>query len=1125
MRIRKILPTTALVAALVTSTTLVSLPSRAQMATFLQPDAAGWAVSKMGAGENAYCALARRFEQNTVMTFARNANDEGSFAIDFQKPVFQTGQTVELVLDPGAGQQRAYTVKPVSAQAFVARMGRDASFFSSLEKTGVLRVEMNGKSYHFNVSDVQAGQTKLDSCVVSMVMPAAGDEMGGGMDMAEGALTPAPSPAAPSGDVSGYKAEINSLRREVKALKAKNESMTTPDIGGNAEAQMLSKRIESLATENQALQKKLDIALEPRVETVLPEGASPELTELRQENLRLKAELQTANPEASNVAEYKAQLETLKSENRRLQTALSQVPEGNTQDSSQLNARLSELETQNAELSQKLAEASEKASQVTSSSPEEGLIARLQSENADLKANLAKKGVDADLLAQLRQQIGQVENENRLLEQTAAQIKTDLSQEHLSEIAELKAQHGLSLAQLRDETSVSAQTASADVAELSALQDEVESLKDLNLALQKQVSEGGQADTQLASLKSEMEQLELKNIDLTKRVASFEAAKTEVSTESAAQIALLTTQNAELEKRLEELANNDGVELAALKNENEKLQADLIAKAEIQSKYDALLAENESLNGKLGQLAELEGANTALAEALEKNKKLQSSLKDVITLAETYKADAEAAQSLAVSQGEADAEAEAEAAQSKVASLSEEVKSLKVENSELKSQIAGASQISTSSEDVALGAEEKTALERKIASLQSEIKTITAQREKESAQAQRRYAELEEKLYEAGRDAEPVTVAAAPMPQPTPAPIAMAEAPPARVSAPQERVEAEPVAPEVIAEPEDAVEIASAETPVADAPPVPRAAPKVNARRDYRDGLNPEDIEGLTQAQIQELQLKRRGLQPEEPAVVAEAPQAPIAPLQEAAPAPAPVQASMAQDPFEDLSVSADEAYADIVAQDRRADAQQQAQETVAEIQQQEQALQPADMALPEAPVEQAEAPYTPPSAPAADVYQPTFSVADVLQGANAVVPGSFEMISEASNAQRVAYQWVTPTRVFASAEQRGISSPSQFDDLVQEYLERTQSRCPGEYAIVPDSSTGDGDARVDSYEVACVAGAVNSSASLLFFAKGGTFTAMAYEAPTSEMDNAIDNRNKILQIVKGPESWNVASR
>ena len=122
-------------------------------------------------------------------------------------------------------------------------------------------------------------------------------------------------------------------------------------------------------------------------------------------------------------------------------------------------------------------------------------------------------------------------------------------------------------------------------------------------------------------------------------------------------------------------------------------------------------------------------------------------------------------------------------------------------------------------------------------------------------------------------------------------------------------------------------------------------------------------------------------------------------------------------------------------------------------------------------------------------------------------------MVEKASGPEVIVHQWQAEN-IYGSAEQKPLRSEADFEGYVREYLEKTQSRCTGDFAVVPDDTAQYGETRVDSYEVACVGGGVNSSASLLFFNKGGTFTVVAHEAPTEYMDGAMALRDRLMRAV-----------
>src|SRR5690606_17685415 len=106
----------------------------------------------------------------------------------------------------------------------------------------------------------------------------------------------------------------------------------------------------------------------------------------------------------------------------------------------------------------------------------------------------------------------------------------------------------------------------------------------------------------------------------------------------------------------------------------------------------------------------------------------------------------------------------------------------------------------------------------------------------------------------------------------------------------------------------------------------------------------------------------------------------------------------------------------------------------------------------------------------------------------------------------KIVYQWQN-NGIYGSSELHPLNNMGQFERYVQSYLERTESRCQGDFAIVPDDTFEQGSMRVDTYELACVDDQVSSSASLAFFSKDGTFTVIAHEAPVENMESAMNAR------------------
>lgn len=128
----------------------------------------GWTVARIDSNANTpegYCALSRKYDRGLVLTLGRNEAEEYSLAIDFQAISLNTEKAYSLTLQPGPGQIRAYEMMPASKSAMVVRLGYDDSFFQALEASNLLKAEIDGTNYHFQMSDFSAGKADLNNCL------------------------------------------------------------------------------------------------------------------------------------------------------------------------------------------------------------------------------------------------------------------------------------------------------------------------------------------------------------------------------------------------------------------------------------------------------------------------------------------------------------------------------------------------------------------------------------------------------------------------------------------------------------------------------------------------------------------------------------------------------------------------------------------------------------------------------------------------------------------------------------------------------------------------------------------------------------------------------------------------
>jgi hypothetical protein len=164
-KIKFIISSTALAGVVLTTSLLSSVQAQEKTIAALKP-ISSWSAKAIAAGtDNGYCALSRQYDQNLVLTLGQNMTEEYSLAIDFTDASLNPDKAYSITLQPGPGQIRAYEMMPASTRALVIRLGYDERFLESLNESGLLKVEIDGKNYHFNVGEFAKGEADLKRCM------------------------------------------------------------------------------------------------------------------------------------------------------------------------------------------------------------------------------------------------------------------------------------------------------------------------------------------------------------------------------------------------------------------------------------------------------------------------------------------------------------------------------------------------------------------------------------------------------------------------------------------------------------------------------------------------------------------------------------------------------------------------------------------------------------------------------------------------------------------------------------------------------------------------------------------------------------------------------------------------
>lgn len=274
----------------------------------LQPVGGTWAVSQMSgksAKSSPYCAMARRFSNGSIVTFARNANEETSIALDLPRGTFTPGQSYNLMFDAGSGETRTYEIKPVSERGVVVRMGSDKPFFGALEKSNHLGVGVNGKVFVYAMPDIADGIGNLAACLEPKV---------------ETASTATPPVPAMDQDavVKNAPVKLADKKEDGVGLKASSADLQKTDIESQSVREENIRLKTALEKERRSYEERLmalDKDSSPAVEM------SEKLALLEIENARLRAGDSGGGVAAAPKSDAKSsrEIETLKAEMQALQ--------------------------------------------------------------------------------------------------------------------------------------------------------------------------------------------------------------------------------------------------------------------------------------------------------------------------------------------------------------------------------------------------------------------------------------------------------------------------------------------------------------------------------------------------------------------------------------------------------------------------------------------------------------------------------------------------------------------------------------------------------------------------------------------------------------------------------------
>lgn len=588
---KRALWTTTATLALLSASSLFAPDAMAQKGVLLQPQTA-WAVTNVAEGSgDPYCAIARRFRQNVIVTMAENKQGQASVALDFRDGFFKPAKTYDVTLDPGAGEERDFQMKPISEQAFVVRLGSDEAFFRALSQTGYLRLGINSQNFNLNLADIEKGRATLNSCLSKI----------------KSAAKPAQSK-----EIEEIASRIEKLERENSKLR---ENVTTIEPAAGDEAADAPRYVIGGAKEVETL-----TALPPKGDAGRLDVLVSRLEELETKNAGLERQLKSQQNEIEE--EYVAELERLQLENKTLQEVLAE----NAQSAGVtkvLEEKLSRIEGENEALQGKTAELAKLRAEMNVLAQENDELAataeKIKTLENDLRvARLEKDSVSADADEQsikLQKQVDELSDLNDKFEKdlmVQSEKQKELSDKLVAAEAENKS--------LQAALDGSEKEISEKKGFLASLQDQITSLTTEKTELSDDLDALKESNAELMAAQGSMNLLRADNQDYQAQVAALEDAKSRLQAsidENKALNARLSGDKDALETLIAEKEHKNEALVAELQ---EKLQANVADAAEKEAAQTQAIASLEKENTKL--LAELEEAQLAGQEVIDLKEKL-----------------------------------------------------------------------------------------------------------------------------------------------------------------------------------------------------------------------------------------------------------------------------------------------------------------------------------------------------------------------------------------------------------------------------------------------------------------------------------------------------------------------
>lgn len=379
-----------------------------------------WSVNRIdsnaGSSAKPYCVMARRFDNNVILSIAKNDDGQKSMAIDFQTSRLATDRSYQVLLNADDRLVRGFEVRPVSDKAFVIRLGQDRPLFSALKAGSFLTVSYSGEDLRFDTSSFDSGHARLDDCLSK------NDD-----------LTVASGSALPAANVGKVERASYQAARQVASIEPASGMANAPDI---IKPKVKPDSLVSTSTfikEDSQIRRGVHNANQMRKIESLQER----IQRLERENGRLSGAQDQMDMLRDELKDANAEVARLREQTAGLKEANALLRASSERSERELVARIAELRQTNREMQQdiEMYQASSDNFRLLSSQKEE-----LTTENRFLREKLAgleAKSMNSEarqmeidrltsLVSSLRSELGGVSRENEELQNALAKSQNTI---------------------------------------------------------------------------------------------------------------------------------------------------------------------------------------------------------------------------------------------------------------------------------------------------------------------------------------------------------------------------------------------------------------------------------------------------------------------------------------------------------------------------------------------------------------------------------------------------------------------------------------------------------------------------------------------------------------------------